>query len=550
MVLTSCTNRHYEKAADKAAYAAIGQKTPLAKNMDEHFTIEQTNLFDILGAPKATNVVDFLGKEAETERGAYVLTLERALAIGVNQSRTYQTRKEQLFLSALALTLARHQFTPIFGARGDATYVVTSTPVVDVVPDAEGNLHPVFGVRESRSVTAGSAVSAGILLSTGARMTAQFTTDFLEYLSGSSANTVASHLFGTITQPLWRGAGYKVTVENLLQSDRNLLYALRDFAQFRKDFSVGVATAYYGVLRDRDQARNSYANLQSSRRNADRTRALAKEGRVAQADLGRLEQQELTSESTWIGAVTSYKHALDSFKIQIGLTTDSAVILDDNELERLGIVHPNLEVEDAIKVALVTRLDYQNVVDEVQDADRKIAVYANALRARIDLTGSAGITSKPGEHFAVPDINRYNWNAGLNIDLPLDRVAERNSYRGALIAREQAKRNLTLREDEIKLQVRDGWRALDAAKRAFEISKVGVDLAERRVEEQNLLAELGRAKAQDQVDAQNDLSASKNQYTAALVGHTIARLQFWNNLGILYIKDAGQWEEPKNAKLN
>src|SRR5205814_3384712 len=47
-----------------------------------------------------------------------------------------------------------------------------------------------------------------------------------------------------------------------------------------------------------------------------------------------------------------------------------------------------------------------------------------------------------------------------------------------------------------------------------------VKIAERRVEEQNLLAELGRAKAQDQVDAQNDLVSSKNQRTQALVGHT------------------------------
>ena len=65
---------------------------------------------------------------------------------------------------------------------------------------------------------------------------------------------------------------------------------------------------------------------------------------------------------------------------------------------------------------------------------------------------------------------------------------------------------------------------------------------------QNLLAELGRAKAQDQVDAQNALSDSKNQLTQALVTHTIARLQFWDNLGILYIKDNGQWKETENAK--
>jgi hypothetical protein len=32
------------------------------------------------------------------------------------------------------------------------------------------------------------------------------------------------------------------------------------------------------------------------------------------------------------------------------------------------------------------------------------------------------------------------------------------------------------------------------------------------------------------------------------VTHTIARLQFWNNMGILYIKDNGQWEDLKDVK--
>ena len=70
----------------------------------------------------------------------------------------------------------------------------------------------------------------------------------------------------------------------------------------------------------------------------------------------------------------------------------------------------------------------------------------------------------------------------------------------------------------------------------------------RAVEDQGLLAEFGRSKAQDQVDAQNALIDSKNQRTQALVTHTIARLQFWNNMGILYIKADGQWEEVQNAK--
>ena len=92
-------------------------------------------------------------------------------------------------------------------------------------------------------------------------------------------------------------------------------------------------------------------------------------------------------------------------------------------------------------------------------------------------------------------------------------------------------------------------RALEQARRSFEISEIGVRLAERRVEEQNLLAELGRISAQDLVDAQNDLVGSRNQRTQALVGHTIARLRFWSDLGILYIHENGQWEERDHANL-
>ena len=134
------------------------------------------------------------------------------------------------------------------------------------------------------------------------------------------------------------------------------------------------------------------------------------------------------------------------------------------------------------------------------------------------------------------------------IDPGLDRKSQRNDYRNALINRDQAARNIADKEDEITVQVNDSWRTLDQAKRTYEISEIGVKLAERRVEEQNLLAELGRAKAQDQVDAQNALIDSKNQRTAALVNHTVARLQLWENVEVLYIKDNGQWEEIQHAK--
>jgi outer membrane protein TolC len=59
--------------------------------------------------------------------------------------------------------------------------------------------------------------------------------------------------------------------------------------------------------------------------------------------------------------------------------------------------------------------------------------------------------------------------------------------------------------------------------------------------------ELGRGTARDLVDARTDLISSHNQRTTALVEHTVARLQFWRDLGMLFIKPNGQWNELKHA---
>ena len=103
VILAGCTSSHYRKSADKEAYRAIRAKSSLVTNMDSNFHIEQTNILSLTGLPIATNVEEFLGPEGERERGARVLGLEDALALAIDFSRNYQTRKEQLYASALDL---------------------------------------------------------------------------------------------------------------------------------------------------------------------------------------------------------------------------------------------------------------------------------------------------------------------------------------------------------------------------------------------------------------------------------------------------------------
>ncbi|MDA8909026.1 TolC family protein, partial [bacterium] len=106
---------------------------------------------------------------------------------------------------------------------------------------------------------------------------------------------------------------------------------------------------------------------------------------------------------------------------------------------------------------------------------------------------------------------------------------------------ERAKRADELARDEARLDIYDGWRAIEQAKLNFKVAELQVEVANRRLEEQILLAELGRGDAQDLVDAQNDLLSAQNQRTSTVVSHTLARLRLWRDMGILYIREDGTW---------
>jgi len=552
LVLAGCSVRHYRASADRAAASLVAEKTPSVPNMDPHFTIEPTDSLSLEDLPLASQAEEAFGPEASAEIGARVISLEKALEIAVNHSTIYQSQKEQVYLQALALSLARHQYTPIFSAPQRANYQVTTEQPTIVVIDPVTLLPKAQlsdSLAEQHRVTGQGLAGANWLLKTGAQLSTAFTADFSRFLTGDPRTFTSSQLAAALTQPLWRGAG-KAALENLTQSERTLLYALRDFTRFRRDFSIQVATAYYGILQNKDAVRNSWRGFQNFKLNVERERALAEEGLKAQTSLGLLRQSELNTETTWINAMRNYRQSLDQFKIQLGLTTDATIVLDDLELAGLKILHPDITAEQAQEIALVTRLDLYNWRDQLADARRRISVAANGLKPQIDLVSTVGIDSPQGSatRFYAPDINRYHWSAGLNLDLPFERTAQRNIYRTALIAHEQAARQWQLASDQIKLQVRNDWRNLDQAKRNYESSQIGVELSERRVEEQELRAELGRGTARDLVDAQIDLIAQKNLRTQAVIAHTIARLQFWNDMGILYIKDNGRWEAQPHAE--
>jgi outer membrane protein TolC len=585
--LAGCAAHRYAEKADAEVYRIIEDKSPRVPGMEPAFTIEQDASWKPLEGLPATDAHNPAFGDSSGNGSVYQIGLEQALAIAVRNNRQYQSRKEAVYLQGLSLTLDRHAFTPIFSGGADADFARRTRDVsadshftegLDRATGIIGQLEALTGqpadllrdyaavvaeagalagldeprtrIVDERDVSGSASAGVDLLLRGGGRIALGLTTTFLRFLKGDGFTDSGSQLLATFTQPLLRGAGADIAAEQLTQAERDMLYALRDFARFRKVFVVGVCSDYYGVLRNRDVVINNWQALQNFERSVARERAFATEGRRTPAELGRLEQALLSRENSWVEALRRYRESLDQFKILLGLSTDAPLVLDSAELDRLrdeGLNHPEISDEDAVAVALAARLDLYVQRDRVADAERKVAVAENALLPRATLIANARMDTPPGGNYTDLDRQRMRWGVGIDLDPDFDRLPERNAYRRALIDLARAGREHTLAEDNVKLEVRAAWRNLDQARRNYEIALRGVALNERRVEEQDLLAELGRATALDQVDAQNDLTDAQNALTAALVTHTLSRLAFWRDMGILYVKPNGQWEEVTDA---
>lgn len=459
------------------------------------------------------------------------LSLSDAVAIATRRNREYRRQKEALYLAALDLTLERHQFAAQWSAPLTGRWSSNDT---------------------DESVSAGAGLAVNRTLADGAQIGIGIALNWMEFLTGDPRSSLASVLSASVTQPLLRGFGRKVAQEDLTQAERDALYQVRAFNRFRKSFVVSIVTDYFGVLRALDRVQNDKLNYDNLLANQKRVEMLADTGRVPRFQANEVRQSTLQALDRYNRSTESYKATLDAFRDRLALPVDADVSPDPNELRALedrGVSDPNVSVDAAVAAGLKLRLDLANTRDAVDDAVRKIAVAADALRAELNLTASAAVDSAPARDAARLRFHRGAYSVGVDVDLPLDRKAERNLYRQAQIARDEARRTYEGQVEQVRLEVRQARRDLMEAHTSYTIQQTSLKLAESRVDMQMILLQEGRSTARDYLVAQEDLLEAQNARTAALVDFTLASLRFYRDTGLLQVRPDGLWVKPKDKAL-
>ena len=303
------------------------------------------------------------------------------------------------------------------------------------------------------------------------------------------------------TVPLLRGAGYAAQ-ESLIQAERNLVYAAREFEDFRRNLFVSIASEYFGLLQQLDGIESQEKQLESFEQLEARQKAWYDAGKLPEIDVNLAANNTLNARASLANRRESYVLALDRFKVRLGLPVRQAVRIQPFEL---NIPEPDISMVAATELALGFRLDLQNQRDRLDDARRQVRIAQNNLLP--DLNLGAGVTlptdDDAREGGVVYELDDLRYNAGITFGLPLDREIERLQLRASMISRQSAERAFARFRDEVILDVRARVREIERARFNLVLAEQRVEITKRRAEEQEIRAD--EVDTQARVDTANDL---------------------------------------------
>ena len=245
---------------------------------------------------------------------ARVVDLSAVLLTAQRNAREYINAEEEYVLDVIRLLIERHRWGPRFFDDLEARFNAFNL-------DPRGGEYRVTGelintLRVTQRLPYGGNVEAALITRAADELRNAATEDYV----ASSDIVLSANI------PLLRGAGM-VAREDLIQAERNVVYAARRFERFRREFFVDICTNYFDLLLQRQNIINQISRVESVRREQRRIQELAEAGRRSAFDVNNFRQSVLQGENSVLNAKEAYRVALDRFKVRIGVPLEEEIAL-------------------------------------------------------------------------------------------------------------------------------------------------------------------------------------------------------------------------------
>ncbi len=309
--------------------------------------------------------------------GQLVLTPEEAVELGLLHSREYQSKLEDVYQVALALTFNRFEFDMKWFGRNNMEFEHFGTSGLDdpmTMKKIDGNESNSLTIGESKD---GSELGFTRKLSTGGQFMVDFANSFVWQFTGKGEHSASSNIIVGFMQPLLREAGRQIRLEELTQQEREVLYKVREFARYRKEFYFNITSGPSGfltLLLQEQNIRNLEANVVSLKQNH-----LLYKDRLERKEVSpiQVDQVYLSHEQARLALVqtqASYKSAMDNFKMLLGLPPTVPARLDDSLLAAFQLHDRNITAlqEEIGKVLAEFRQDEHWTLHQLRDGLNKL----------------------------------------------------------------------------------------------------------------------------------------------------------------------------------
>ncbi len=447
------------------------------------------------------------------------IDLQEALRIAQRNSREYLTAEEEYTLSSIGLLIERHQWGPRFFA----------TSTLNVSGEANGDsdipLNIINELLVTKRLQSGGQVEARLVWNATEQLRTSATEDYVQ----SSALVLSGDI------PLLRGAGPSAR-ESLIQAERDLVYAARNYERFRRSFLVRVAQDYFSLVNQQNRIANTENSIGNLDLSYDRTTALVDAGRRRQFEVQQVEASILQRQADLINQRESYVVALDRFKIRLGIPMSTSIEIVDSELD---LPVPDVTPAQASTLALDYRLDLQNRRDQLNDFRRAVRNRRNDLLPDLDLNASVTLPTDDTVNVGgfEYDASDTMYNAGVTFGFPLDRKIERLNLRSALIAINRALRDFEEFRDNVILDARQARRAIDQQRLNYQLAVQQVTNNRLTVQEFELRE--GETDIFDLIQAQDNLLQAENDRDVAEQSLQVSVLQYLLTTGQLRVNHDG-----------
>ena len=481
------------------------------------------------GAPGTPEVVQGLNERLRNyglaaggigAENVMTLSLLDALRLAQRQGREYVSAEEDYIIGAISLLAERHRWGPRLFADSS----------VSVGGDGDEG-------RFDNALNVVNTLRATHRLPYGGEAEARWVWNATEQLRSSVSGQYqqASSLVLDASLPLLRGAGM-VAREDIIQAERDLVYAARDFEAFRRSYFVSIAQDYFRLLQTVNELQNRLVQLGNLDLFVQQEQALYEAGRRTDFQVNEARDRLVSARSSLASTREQFTLQLDRFKIRLGVSVQQPLRLVGAAIQ---IPEPSTTIEDATVSALAYRLDLQNRRDRYADSQRGVLAARNQLLPDLDLSGEVRVPTDPGvsEGGLAIDPDEASWEAGVLLSLPLDRRIERLQLRQALLRLQQSQRDLDEFVDTVIVDARQSVRAIDLARFRLELAESQVRINDRRLEQQKIDAE--RVDTRDRLDAEARMLDAKNARDQALTDLRIAILTYLDSIGQLRVSPEG-----------